>query len=162
MDEVSEDAVTAIQQLYPQIYHACHRAHTRRRSNAFAVSETDSAILAHIGPGYATTARDLARHLGVGAPTMSAALQRLERLGYVARAAASARQRTRPLSLTERGRLALQAGSVLDADRLRALLGALSPRERTRAVQGLALLARGARSMPQKGRSARVPAGGRR
>jgi DNA-binding MarR family transcriptional regulator len=142
--------VLAIQQLYPQVFHACHVRHLRRRSNAFRLSESDSAILAHIGPAFATSARDLARHLGIGAPTMSAALQRLEALGYVARGGRTKVSPLRRLELTELGRRALQATSVLDADRLLALLGTLTPRERERAVGGLQLLARGARALARK------------
>jgi DNA-binding MarR family transcriptional regulator len=142
-----DDLVLAIQQLYPQVFHACHVRHTRRRTNAFAVSERDSAILAHIGPGYATTARDLARHLGIGAPTLSAALQRLERLGYVARSPRSRSSAVRALQLTELGRRALQATSVLDTERLTTLLQTLTPRQRNDAVRGLQALARGARSL---------------
>lgn len=146
------ESVVAIQQLYPQVFHACHVQHTRRRTNAFAVSERDSAILAHIGPGFARSARDLSRHLGIGAPTMSAALQRLERLGYIERGARSRTHPTRALRLTDRGREALQASSVLDSERVARLLATLTAEERRRAVEGLALLARGARTMALAGR----------
>jgi DNA-binding MarR family transcriptional regulator len=142
-----DDKVLAIQQLYPQVFHACHVAHTRARSNPFRVSERDGSILAHLGPGEAVTARDLARHLGIGAPTLSAALQRLERLGYVARDARTRKSAARPLRLTDLGRRALQATSVLDSGRLLALLRQLAPAERDQAVAGLQALARGARSL---------------
>jgi DNA-binding MarR family transcriptional regulator len=142
-----DDDVLAIQQLYPQVFHACHVAHTRARTNAFRVSERDASILAHLGPDHPATARDLARHLGIGAPTLSAALQRLERSGYVARGPRTRRSPAKPLHLTELGARALQATSVLDSDRLRALLARLSTRERTTAVAGLRALARGARSL---------------
>jgi len=144
----------AIQQLYPQVFHACHVAHTRRRTNAFALSERDSSILAHIGPGYAETARDLGRHLGIGAPTLSAALQRLERLGYVARSSRSRRSGTRRLELTEQGHRALAATSVLDGGRLQQALAQLSAAERRAAVSGLELLARGCRAICGKERRA--------
>ena len=139
--------VLQIQQLYPQVFHACHVAHTRARSNAFALSERDSSILAHVLPGWPVTARDLARHLGIGAPAMSAAVQRLERLGYLARGPRSRRSPARPLRLTESGARALQSASVLDTGRLTALLATLSLRERAEAVRGLQLLARGARAL---------------
>ncbi|MGB3966253.1 MAG: helix-turn-helix domain-containing protein, partial [Planctomycetota bacterium] len=100
--------VVAIQQLFPQVFHACHVRHQRRRSNAFRLSERDSAILAHLGAEWTVTARDLGRHLGIGAPTLSAALQRLERLGYVARAPRAGRSPARPLRLTGTGQEALQ------------------------------------------------------
>lgn len=152
--ERMEADVLAIQQYYPQVFHACHVHHPRARSNAHRLSDRDSSVLAHIGSGYSRAARDLARHLGIGAPAMSATLQRLERLGYVDRQPRSRRQPTRVLTLSERGRTAMQATSVLDTERLGLLLRELSPRERARAVAGLALLARAACSMPRKERIA--------
>ncbi len=142
--------VSAIQQAYPQVFHACHVRHTRRRSNAFRLSERDAAILAHVGPAYAFTARDLGAHLGIGAPTMSAAIKRLEQLGYLTRSARSRDTAVRILQLTALGGQALQATSVLDTERLTALLATLSVRHRTRAVQGLELLARGARNLTKQ------------
>ena len=139
--------VARIQQLYPQVFHACHVRHQRRRSNAFRLSERDSAILAHLGAEWTVTARDLGRHLGLGAPTLSDALRRLERLGHVAREPRNGRSPARPLRLTPLGQQALGAVSVLDAGRLTALLEHLTARERETAVAGLRLLARGARSL---------------
>lgn len=145
-----EATVLAIQQLYPQVFHACHVAHTRARSNTFRISERDSAILAHVDPRWPVTASDLSRHLGVGAPTLSAAIQRLERLGYLARTPRSKRSPARPLRLTELGQRALQASSVLDTVRLTTLLTHLTAAEREQAVAGLQALARGARSLARK------------
>jgi DNA-binding MarR family transcriptional regulator len=145
-----EATVLAIQQFYPQVFHACHVAHTRARSNAFRLSERDSAILAHVLPDWPVTARELARHLGIGAPAMSAAVQRLERLGYLARGPRSRSSPARPLRLTETGARALQSASVLDTGRLTELLATLSAPERGAAVRGLQLLAKGARAMAQR------------
>jgi DNA-binding MarR family transcriptional regulator len=145
-----EAAVLAIQQYYPQVFHACHVQHPRARTNPHRLSDRDSSVLAHIGSGYSRAARDLARHLGIKAPAMSATLQRLERLGYVERQPRSLQQPTRVLSLSAKGRAAMQATSVLDGERLTLLLGELSARERTRAVAGLELLARAASTMPRK------------
>lgn len=145
-----QDAVLAIQQFYPQVFHACHVQHPRARTHPRRLSDRDSSVLAHIGSGFVRAARDLARHLGIGAPTMSATLQRLERLGYVARQPRSRTESTRALSLTDAGRQAMQAASVLDSERLARLLAELAPRDRKRAVDGLRLLARAAASMPRQ------------
>lgn len=142
--------VLAIQQLYPRIYHACHRGHARARSTVHRLSDRDSAILAHLGADGAATARELGAHLGIGAPTMSAAIGHLERTGYVARAPRRGRSPSRPLALTERGLAALQATSVLDADAVAALLQQLSPRHRKAAVTGLRHLARAALNLTRK------------
>lgn len=133
--------VLAIQQLYPRIYHACHRGHGRARTGTHRLSERDSAILAHLGQDGATTARELGRHLGIGAPTLSQALTHLERNGYVARAPRRGRSPARALSLTELGVQALAATSVLDAEALAAVLEELTPAQRRAAVRGLRLLA---------------------
>ena len=140
-----EAIVLAIQQLYPRIYHACHARHVRARSTPFRLSARDGAILAHVDAAGGTTARELAAHLGIGAPAMSAALAHLERLGYVQRAARSGRSPRRPLALTAAGTRALQATSVLDTMRLTRLVARLTARERQRAVDGLRLLADAAR-----------------
>lgn len=146
------DEVVAIQQLYPQIFHACHVEHTRARTNAERLSQRDSAILAHVEPGSPSNARDLARHMGIGAPTMSAALARLERAGYLERAPRDRDRRVRELRLTDRGQRAMSATSVLDAGRVAALLERLTAGERKRAVEGLRLLAQAARAF--RGREA--------
>lgn len=149
-----QDDVLSIQQAYPMVFHACHTRHPRSRTNEHRISDRDSSVLAHIGSGHSLTARDLARHLGIGAPAMSATLDRLERLGYLARLPRTKVRPTRPLSLTLEGRVAMQATSVLDSDRLHLLLGQLSPDERKKAVQGVSLLARAAAHMPRKERFA--------
>jgi MarR family transcriptional regulator, organic hydroperoxide resistance regulator len=135
--------VFEIQRLYPRIFHACHVRHVRRRSTPFALSEREASLLAHLDPEVGSTARDLAKHMGVGAPTMSAALKRLERLGYIERGPRGRDRRTSAVRSTEAGRRALSAGSVLDAERLSRLVARLSPSERKAAVRGLALLANG-------------------
>jgi DNA-binding MarR family transcriptional regulator len=146
--------VLAIQQFYPQVFHACHVHHPRARTNIHRLSDRDSTVLAHIGSGFTRAARDLARHLGIGAPAMSATLKRLEGLGYVERQPRSGVRGTRVLMLSAKGREAMQATSVLDTVRLTVLLSQLSAREATRAVSGLRLLARAATTMPRKERIA--------
>ncbi len=68
-------------------------------------------------------------------------LRRLQALGCVTRTAAAADRRAAEPRLTATGAEGLRATSVLEAARVRALLRALTPDERTRAVEGLALLA---------------------
>jgi DNA-binding MarR family transcriptional regulator len=139
-----EDELLAIQRLYPQIYHACHARHPRSRArNGFRVSERDQSLLAHLSPHEGQRASDLARHVGVGLPTLSEAVGRLERQGYVARERAG---RAVLLKLTAQGAAALRGTSVLDDGRLRAALERLSPVERRAAVAGLERLAEACRA----------------
>src|SRR5690349_21763378 len=44
-----DDAVATVQLTYPQVYHACHTRHHRKRTTEHALSARDAAILAHCG-----------------------------------------------------------------------------------------------------------------
>jgi DNA-binding MarR family transcriptional regulator len=146
--------VRDVQRYYPQIYLACHVDHVRARSTPYRLSSHDAALLAHLDTREPITAGQLASHLGVGRPALSETVKRLERLGYVQRSRRTGDRRTVDLRLTEAGAEAMAAGSVLDAERVARLLRRLKPAERVRAVRGLALLAKAARSLPA-GRSAK-------
>ncbi len=142
--------VLAIQQLFPRIYHACHVEHRRGRSTPWRLSEHHAAILAHLDAEHGTTARELCRHLRVGAPAMSASIAQLEERGLVQRAARRGRSPARGITLSDAGRAAVNASSVLDDARLRTLLGRLSPPQRTTVVAGMRLLADAAHSPTKK------------
>jgi len=143
-----EDELLAIQRLYPQIFHACHVRHARSRAtNRFRISERDQSLLAHLSLRHGRKATELARHFGIGLPTLSEALKRLERQGYVERARSGTDKRAVHVKLTAQGAEALRGTSVLDDVRLARALEHLTPKERRAAVEGLALLARGCREM---------------
>ncbi len=90
---------------------------------------------------------ELARHLSVTPGSMTVALARLERAGYVERMGSPEDRRVRPVRLTELGLQVQREHAGFDHARVRALLQRLRPRERTRALAGLALLAHAARGM---------------
>ncbi len=142
--------VRAIQIAYPQIYLACHTRHTRARSTAFRLSARDSSLLVHLDEHQPTRPAALARHMSIGGPTLSAAVRRLEQLGYIARRIPDADRRGVELRLTAKGAEALSATSVLDASRVEALLRSLAPADRARAVDGLALLGHAACALGTK------------
>ena len=141
------DPVRCVQTWYPQIYLACHVDHKRARHSPGGISPRDSSILAHLDERTAVTSAALARHLRIGAPTMSAALKRLAAHGYVVQERDAADARRRQVRLTPAGVRAMSDSSVLEADRVRALLRRLRPTERARALDGLSLLARAARDL---------------
>jgi DNA-binding MarR family transcriptional regulator len=83
----------------------------------------------------------------VAASTLSATISRLEKLGYLSSTPAANDKRQRELKLTARGAEAIAATSVLNAERVSALMKKLTREERDAAVKGLALLARAAREI---------------
>jgi DNA-binding MarR family transcriptional regulator len=139
--------VRQVLRFYPQIYLACHVDHVRAPSTAWQLFAHDSSILAHLDIDTPVSPRALAQHLGVAASTLSAAIARLESLGYLASAPAAADTRRRELTLTNRGAQAMASTLVLDEERVRRLLRNLSTEDREAAVHGLALLARAAREL---------------
>lgn len=143
--------VRLVQTWYPQIYLACHTRHVHRASSTTRLSAADSSLLAHLDVTRPITAGQLARHLGVGKSTLSAALKRLVRLGYIDVERNPRDRRTIHLRLGAEGAAAMGESSVLEASRVRRLLAALSSDERRRALDGLSLLAEGARRIRATG-----------
>ena len=144
------DPVLEVLRTYPQIYHACHLRHPRARTNPDRISAREGWILGHLDRDRPTSATTLARHMALGASTVSEALQRLERLGYLTRRRAVDDQRRIELLLTAGGADVLKRASVLDVARVKRLLAQLSASERAAAVAGMALLGKAARLLNQK------------
>jgi DNA-binding MarR family transcriptional regulator len=136
-----------VQRLYPLIYLACHTDHVRSSSTKWNLSSHDSSILAHLDLVEGVSPRSLAAHLGVVPSTLSAAISRLEKLGYIKSETVEADRRRKHLRLTPLGTEAMASTSVLDVERVRLLLNRLNQAERKAAVKGLALLARAAREL---------------
>lgn len=141
--------VRLVQTCYPQIYLACHTAHAPRAANG-GITARDSSLLAHLDETRPTTPTELARHLGVGKPSLSAAIKRLIRLGYIRVDKSSRDRRVTHLRLAAAGVEVMRDSSVLEPDRVRRLLRALTSAERRAALDGLALLARAARQIRQE------------
>lgn len=142
---VSNRDVRLVQVAYPQIYFACHTRHMRRASTATQLSATDSTLLAHLDEDDAVRATALARHLGLAASTLSAAIARLAALGYVVQRRGTDDGRAVDLLLSTKGAAAMQASSVLESARVKKMLARLTASERSRALDGLNLLAQAAR-----------------
>jgi DNA-binding MarR family transcriptional regulator len=138
------EAMTAVMTLYPRIYFACHTRHVRDPQSQRLLSRHQASILDHLDEIEPTTVMDLARHMGVTAATMSLAIDRLERKGYVVRLKDAKDRRRVHVRLTGAGVRVRDASSVLDPARVEALVARLDADERARAIDGLALLARAA------------------
>jgi DNA-binding MarR family transcriptional regulator len=143
------ETIFEVQRLFPQIYLACHVDHVRAASTSWDLSSHDASILAHLDPKNAISSRTLAAHLSVAASTLSAAIARLSRLGYLTSEPSPSDKRQRELRLTARGAEAIASTSVLDENRVRELLNRLNPQERAAALRGLQLLAQAAREINQ-------------
>jgi DNA-binding MarR family transcriptional regulator len=143
------DEVFEIQRLYPQIFVACHNDHIRAASTGWRISSQDSSVLVHLDRNAGTRPSALAKHLGVTPSTLSATIARLEKLGYLSSTPHESDRRRRELRLTARGGEAIAATSVLDGDRVRAMVKKLTPAELKAAVRGLGLLARAAREIKE-------------
>jgi len=138
-----DDPVRRIQRAYPQLYLACHVEHTTRR-RGHGLSDRDASVLAHLDELSPVTAGSLAKHLGVGPSSVTAAIDHLERRGLVERRRVGRRVELR---ITRAGIEQMRATSVLDADRLEALLARVPARRRAEAVRGIELLATAARRL---------------
>jgi DNA-binding MarR family transcriptional regulator len=135
------EAAQQVMTSYPRIYFACHTRHVRDPQSPTILSRHQASTLDHLDQIDPTTVNALARHMGVTAATMSLALDRLERKGYVVRLRDVADRRRVHVRLTAAGVRIREATSVLDPSRVEALLARMSGEDRDAAVRGLALLA---------------------
>ena len=137
--------------LYPRIFFACHTRHVPDPETRKLVSARQASVLDHLDEEEPTTLSGLAAHMGVTPSTMSLSVDRLEGMGYVRRARDPVDARRVGITLTNRGLRLREAQSVLEPERVRAMLSHLDEPERARALDGLALLAEAAqREMSSK------------
>jgi DNA-binding MarR family transcriptional regulator len=136
--------VAAVFRDYPRIFLSCHRQHLRDPQSGTLLSSNQASILDHLDSVHATTLSDLAKHMGVTASTMSIAVDRLVKLGYVVRELDDVDRRRVRLRLTDAGIRVCAESSVLEPDLVKHMLDQLTPAERREALKGLSLLARAA------------------
>jgi DNA-binding MarR family transcriptional regulator len=148
--------------LYSQIYFACHTRHVHDPDSGTKVSARQASILSHLDSVEPTAVSALAAHMGVTVSTMSIALDRLERQGYVARTRAETDARVRHVRLTAAGERLRSAQKVLEPRLVRALLLRLSPPDRRDALRGLELLGAAAGELVKARRGEKSPAARRR
>jgi DNA-binding MarR family transcriptional regulator len=158
-EAVTESEVAALLRAYPRIFFACHRRHVRDPATRRVLSAHQASILDHLDEVDAMALTDLARHMGVTAGTMSVAIDRLVRKGYVRRVRSTEDQRRVELRLTEAGVRIREQQSVLEPELVAALLEQMPSAERSEALGGLQQLARAAdalgasKTKPKSGRA---------
>ena len=139
--------------LYSQIYFACHTRHVHDPESGTRVSARQASILSHLDAVEPTPLSQLASHMGVTVSTMSIAVDRLVRQGYVVRDRAESDARVRHVRLTAAGERLRAAQKVLEPRLVRAMLSRLSPADRRDALRGLELLGAAAREQTKERRS---------
>jgi MarR family transcriptional regulator, organic hydroperoxide resistance regulator len=142
--DMSGDFVRQVMALYPKIFFACHTRHVRDPKSRRVLSSHQASILDHLDEQEPMPLMDLARHMGVTPSTMSIAIERLVRQGYVLRSRDRKDGRRVSLTLSVSGARVRDSKSVLDPARVRQMLERLGSAEREDAIRGLALLARAA------------------
>jgi len=141
---MDKSAVDAVLESYPRIYFVCHTRHVQDPATGDRLSAHQVSILDHLSATKPTNLAELASHMGVTASTMSLATDRLEDGGYVRRSRDKSDGRRLRLVLTSKGERIRKAYSVLDSQKVRAVLAQLSGLEQAEAVRGLELLAQAA------------------
>ncbi len=165
MPTTPASAVQKVVDLIPRILYACRRLDARTLSTGRSLSPQQALILDQLDPDVPTSLQALAAQMSVTAPTMSVAIGRLVREGYVRRDRDSIDGRRLDLTLSPAGARVRKSTSSLDPRRVAALLRQLSATERTMALRGLTAMADAARTATRTGTGAseaRTPrAGGR-
>ena len=150
----TSEAAAVVMTAYPRIWFACHRRHVRDPESGTLLSAHQASILDHLDTVEATSLTGLAGHLGVTPGTMSVAVDRLEKHGYVRRSWNDQDRRRVQLRLTDAGARVRSANSALDPALVEALLSRLTAEEQRAAINGLTILARGAETLGQRRKQA--------
>lgn len=156
---MARDPVARVLAAYPIVHHALRQRDVVDPSGGGGgggagaagapgrLSIHQATVLAHLDRVASVTLTELAGRIGVALPTMSLLIDRLVRGGLVRRERDPADGRRVALRLTGAGARAAASRSLLDPDRVRALLDVLTAEERSIGVDGLVTLARAARRL---------------
>lgn len=126
---------------YPKVFFACHQRHRKDARTRTTISAHQGQILDHVDERGGTPLGLLARHLGVTPSTMSLNVDKLVALGAVNRVGDPDDRRRVQVVLTTLGLRLRRAASILDPQRVTALLRRLPAAQREQALLGLELLA---------------------
>jgi DNA-binding MarR family transcriptional regulator len=130
----------------------------REAESGLVLSAHQASILSHLDDVEPTSMSELAEHMGVTLSTMSLGIKRLVAGGYVVSERSATDRRVVELRLTAAGVRMKEAQTVLDPERVDAVLGRLNRDERNRAIAGLRLLAEAASEQMRAWSRAGIPA----
>ncbi len=129
---------------YPRIHFACRVREVRDAVSGTGLTEHQVRTLGHLGEEDPTMVTELADYMGVTPSTMSLNLKRLEAGGFITRSRDPEDRRVMNVLLTDGGRRMRDSATLLDPDRVDAMLSGLRPDDRRKALEGLVLLAEAA------------------
>jgi len=113
-----------------------------RKHGAKEVSVPHFRTLAYLNRHEGTSLSDVAEHIGLSLPSMSALIDSLVMKGLVIRQTHPEDRRRMTLTLTERGRTTLRVAHEAAASYLEAKLGQLSATERATLIEAMQVLKR--------------------
>jgi DNA-binding MarR family transcriptional regulator len=148
--------------LVPRVFFACRRIDARAPTTGRGISPQQAHILDQLDTDVPTSLQALASRMGVTAPTMSVAIGRLVREGYVRRGRDSIDGRRLDITISPSGVRMRKVTSSLDPRRVARLLRRLSRADLDQALRGLSLLAGAAREDRPAANSAAAPPARRR
>ncbi len=143
--------LTVVLGAIPRILEACRTRSVADPPSGVRVSGNQLRILRQLDDRDPAMVGELAEFMGVTASTMSLNLKRLEEAGLISRGRDPADRRVRNVLLTDLGRRIRDRHAPLDPVRVDAVLRALRPDRRARAVDGVALLAEAADRLSARG-----------
>jgi len=142
----------------PRIHGVCRVRHVPEPGEErLALSDHQARILGYLDGSDPTMVTELAEHMRVTPSTMSLNLKRLREAGFVSSQRDPDDRRVMNVRLTESGVRARDTLSVLDPDRVDAMLRRLGPEVRRRAMDGLRFLAEAADELARSGGVASPP-----
>lgn len=136
----ASEAADLLEQFYPRIYLACHTRHVNDPGKNVKLTANQASILDHLDEEEPVTLQELSLHMGVTPSTMSITVNRMVTLGYVQRDKDKGDSRKVRLKLSKEGLKVKKSKSVLDGERVKAMLQRLTADELTTALKGLGLL----------------------
>jgi DNA-binding MarR family transcriptional regulator len=137
-----EDSVRRLLDAYPAIFVACHRRHLREDHAGNVLTEKQISVLNHLHMERATTPSVLAEHLGVSRATVSVAVAKLARRGYIERGQSEGDGRSIGLRLTPAGVRVKEENTVLDPELVKAVFAVMPAAELREALEGVERLAK--------------------